>query len=245
MNVVVRASMAAAVALSLAACHHGAMPTLAAGQAATGANTLTAAEQRAGWKLLFDGTTTTGWRGYKMTTMPALWTVENGTLGKSRGTQDIVTTQTFTNFELTLEWKIGPGGNSGIFYRGTEEYDHVYWSAPEYQLADDSLTPDSKDLNTSVASIYGFYPSKRGINHRANEWNTTRIVVNGAHVEHWLNGTLIASCEEWSPEFTAKYEKSKFKPYPNFARAKSGFIAIQGDHPGTLALRNIKIRELK
>jgi hypothetical protein len=93
--------------------------------------------------------------------------------------------------------------------------------------------------------VYGFYPSKRGVDKPSGEWNSTRIVVKGAHVEHWLNGVQIASYEQWSPDFTAKYATSKFKPYPNFARAKSGFIAIQGDHPGTLALRNIKIRELK
>src|SRR5207302_1134355 len=111
---------AAAVALSLGACRHGGMPALASGSSApAGApNTLSASEQKAGWKLLFDGQTTNGWRGYKMTTVPPQWTVDAGTLTKSRGAVDIVTTGSYADFELLIDWKIGPAGNSGIFYRG-------------------------------------------------------------------------------------------------------------------------------
>ncbi|HYV96991.1 MAG TPA: DUF1080 domain-containing protein [Gemmatimonadaceae bacterium] len=253
----------------LAACHRGSSsttssgpspspsasaPMLNASTALTPApNTLTEAEKKAGWKLLFDGKTTAGWRGYKMQTMPPEWMVMDGTLMKMQHAEDIVTTRAYTNFELSIDWKLTLGSNSGIFIRGTEEYERVYWSAIEYQLAEDSLTPDSKNPLTAVAAVYGFYPTKRGVNHRAGEWNTTKIVANGSHVEHWLNGVLIASYDAWSPEFTAKYEASKFHRYfvdkkitpENFAKAKTGLIAIQGDHPGELSLRNIKIRELK
>ena len=102
--------------------------TLAAGTATaqSAPNTLTARETADGWTLLFDGRTTTGWRGYKQETMPAGWSVQNGTLTKSTETEDIVTTGEYGDFELDVDWKIGTGGNSGIFYRGTEEYDHVY-----------------------------------------------------------------------------------------------------------------------
>jgi len=218
----------------------------AAAPAAQGApNTLTPDEIQAGWKLLFDGKTTAGWRGYKMTTMPPEWMAMDGTLMKSRRTEDIVTVQIFSDFELSFEWRVAPAGNAGVFYRGTEEYNRVYWSTPEYQLADDALTPDSRNPLTSAGSVYGFYPSTKGVAKAANEWNVGKIVARGKHVEHWLNGVKLAEFEFWSPDFEAKYQASKFRPYPNFGRAASGFIAIQGDHNGELSLRNIKIRELK
>jgi hypothetical protein len=217
-------------------------------------NTLSAAEKKDGWKLLFDGSTMSAWRGYKMAEMPPEWTVVDGTLSKVKTTEDIVTREQFGDFELMIDWKVAPRGNSGIFYRATEKETRVYWSAPEYQLAEDSLTPDSRNLMTSAGAVYGFYPSIRGVAKRANEWNTTRIVAKGAHVEHWLNGTLIAQYEMWSPEWTIKLRGDptdstkkplKFAPYPEWGMAKSGYIAIQGDHNGALSLRNIKIRALK
>jgi 3-keto-disaccharide hydrolase len=207
-------------------------------------NVLTPAEQAAGWRLLFDGTTTKGWRGYKTPTMPNGWRVENGTLTKDGSVGDLVSADPFANFELALDWKIAGGGNAGIFYRGTEEYDHIYWSAPEYQLLDDANAPDGKDRLTSAAAAYALYPSPAGIVKPAGEWNSTRILVNGAHVEHWLNGQKVVQYELWSPDWEAKVKASKFKDWPNYGRAKSGYLAIQGDHDGALTLRNIKIRTL-
>jgi hypothetical protein len=211
---------------------------------ATSVNTLTAAEQTAGWRLLFDGATTKGWRGYKSQALPNGWRVENGTLTKDGSVGDILTADQFGNFELTLDWKIATGGNAGIFYRGTEEYDHIYWSAPEYQLLDDANAPDGKNRLTSAGAAYALYPPPAGIVKPANEWNSTRIIVNGAHVEHWLNGQKVVQYELWSPDWEAKVKASKFNDWPNYGRAKSGYIAIQGDHNGVLALRNIKIRTL-
>jgi hypothetical protein len=211
---------------------------------AASANALTPAEQAAGWRLLFDGATTKGWRGYKSQAMPNGWRVENGTLTKDGSVGDILTADQFANFELALDWKIATGGNAGVFYRGTEEYDHIYWSAPEYQLLDDANAPDGKSRLTSAAAAYALYPSPAGIVKPAGEWNSTRIVVNGAHVEHWLNGQKVVQYELWSPDWEAKVKASKFNDWPNYGRAKSGYIAIQGDHNGVLALRNIKIRTL-
>lgn len=207
-------------------------------------NTITPKEKAEGWSLLFDGRTTSGWRGYKAQSMPAGWSVVDGTLTKSTETEDIVTTGQYGDFELDVDWKIGSGGNSGIFYRGTEEYDHIYWSAPEFQLLDDANAPDGKSRLTAAGSDYALYPAPAGIVKPAGEWNTTRIIVKGAHVEHWLNGTKMATYELWSPEWTAKVKQSKFSPYAHYGMAKRGLIGIQGDHPGMLALRNIKIRAL-
>ena len=207
-------------------------------------NTLTPLEQAMGWQLLFDGRTTDGWRGYKQQGMPAGWSVKDGTLTKSTETGDIVTTGRFGDFELDVDWKIGTGGNSGIFYRGSEEYDHVYWSAPEFQLLDDANAPDGKSRLTAAGSDYALIPSPAGIVKPAGAWNTTRIIVKGSHVEHWLNGKKLLSYELWSPAWKAKVKASKFAPYPNYGMAKSGVIAIQGDHPGLLALRNVKLRPL-
>jgi hypothetical protein len=207
-------------------------------------NTLTQAERTAGWRLLFDGTTTKGWRGYKSDAVPNGWRAANGTLTKDSSVGDILTADQFGNFELALDWKIAKGGNAGIFYRGTEEYDHIYWSAPEYQLLDDANAPDGKNRLTSAAAAYALYPPPAGIVKPAGEWNSTRIVVNGAHVEHWLNGQKVVQYELWSPDWEAKVKASKFKDWPNYGRAKSGYLAIQGDHDGALALRNIKLRTL-
>jgi len=221
---------------------------------ATPLNTLTAAEQKAGWKLLFDGTSLRAWRGYQQTELPPEWMAVDGVMTKVKNTNDIVTREQFGDFELVLDWKLPLRGNSGIFYRATEKETKVYWSAPEYQLAEDSLTPDSRNLLTSVGAVYGFYPSKRGVVRPAGEWNTTRVVCKGAHVEHWLNGTLIAQYELWSPEWQLKLRGDpgdptkkplKFAPYADFGMAKKGHIALQGDHNGALSMRNIRIRELK
>jgi hypothetical protein len=155
-----------------------------------------------------------------------------------------VTREAFGNFELELEWKIDKGGNSGIFYRGTREYDRIYWSAMEYQLLDDANAPDGRKRLTSAAAAYALYAAPAGIVKPADEWNTTRIVVDGAHVEHWLNGQKVVTYELWSEDWKAKVAASKFKVYPNYGLAKGGHIGIQGDHEGTLALRHIRIREL-
>jgi hypothetical protein len=215
-----------------------------AGNPKTDANTLSAAEQAAGWRLLFDGNTTNGWRGYKSQTLPAAWHVEDGTLMKKTGTDDIITTEKFGNFELQLDWQLAPKGNAGVFYRGTEEYDHIYWSAPEYQLLDDKGHPDGHSRLTSAGADYALYPSPAGYLHAPGKWNYTRIVVNGNHVEHWLNGHRMVVYTLGSKGWLARVKKSKFAEYPNYGKATTGYIGIQGDHDGALALRNIKIKVL-
>jgi 3-keto-disaccharide hydrolase len=197
------------------------------------------------WRSLFDGASLKDWRGYKSETVPAGWRIEQGTLAKDKPVADIVTKDQFGDFELELEWKIGEAGNAGIFYRGTEEYDHIYWSAPEYQLLDDIKGADNKSRLTSAGSAYAILPSPAGHLKPVGEWNQTRIVAKGAHVEHWLNGVKLLEYELGNAEWAAKVKASKFNAWPNYGRATRGHIALQGDHEGTLAFRNIRIREMK
>jgi len=196
------------------------------------------------WRDLFDGKNTDAWRGWISGVLPAGWHVMDGALVKDGKVEDLVTREQFGNFELELEWNIGKTGNSGVFYRGTREYDHIYWSAPEYQLLDDVNAPDGRSPLTSTAAAYGLYAAPAGVVKPFGEWNTTRILVNGTHVEHWLNGRQVVVYELGSPDWKAKVAASKFAAYPDYGLAKRGFIGIQGDHPGTLALRRIRIREL-
>jgi 3-keto-disaccharide hydrolase len=218
---------------------------LIAGLAALAAVAAPQAQSKSDWKILFDGKSLDAWRGYQNDAVPKGWVIENGTLTKHDRVADIVSKEEFGNFELTIDWKIGEAGNSGIFYRGTEEYDHIYWSAPEYQLLDDIKAADNKTRLTCAGAAYALYPSPAGHLKPVGEWNTTRIVANGNHVEHWLNGVKLLDYELGSPDWEAKVKASKFSAYPNYGRAKRGRIAMQGDHAGTLAFRNIRIRELR
>jgi hypothetical protein len=197
-----------------------------------------------GWRSLFDGKTLDGWRAYKTQDAPRGWTVVDGTITKERGAQDLVTRDQFGNFELELEWKMGEAGNSGIFYRATEEYEHIYWSAPEYQLLDNLKASDNKTPLTRAGADYGLYPAPDGHDHPAGQWNKTRIVVRGNHVEHWLNDFKLLEYEIGSADWKAKVAASKFKDWPHYGLAARGYIGIQGDHPGLMSLRNIRIREL-
>jgi len=235
-----RMSVAMAVmSIAAAGCHNGVT------RPETGVTTTREINRaNGGWRSLFDGKTMSEWRGYKTETIPSGWHVVDGTIAKERGTGDIVSKDEFANFELELEWKIGEAGNSGIFYRGTEEYDHIYWSAPEYQLLDNVKGADNKTPLTRAAAVYGLYPAPDGHDHPAGQWNKTRIVVRGNHVEHWLNDFLMEQYEFGSPDWEEKVKASKFKDWPNYGRAKKGHLALQGDHNGSLAFRNIRIREL-
>lgn len=198
---------------------------------------------KGGWITLFDGTSMDHWRGYQEKSMPAGWHIENGTLTKSVSTNDIVTRDQYTNFELELEWKLEKGGNAGIFYRGAESQKKIYMTGPEYQLLDDANAPDGKSRLTSAGADYAIYPSPAGVVKPAGEWNSTRIVANGAHVEHWLNGTKLLEYMLWSPDWEAKVKASKFAQWPSYGRAPKGFIGLQ-DHGDWVAYRNIRIRPL-
>jgi hypothetical protein len=197
-----------------------------------------------GWRPLLPDGSLTAWRGYQSDTVPAAWSVADGVLTKTTGTGDLISRDEFGDFELTFDWKLAPGGNAGVFYRGTEEYDHIYWTAPEYQLLDDSGHPDGKNRLTSAASAYGLYAPPAGVVKPGGEWNSSRIVARGAHIEHWLNGQKVVEYELWSPDWEAKVKASKFGEWPHYGRARTGHLGIQGDHDGALSIRNMRIRTL-
>ena len=235
-----------ALSATLCACSSSGAPrpTAPAPVAASAAtNTLTSAERVAGWRLLFDGRTTDGWRGFRKTSIPSAWKVVDGALTRTGEGGDIVTTQKFKNFELTLEWKVAPGGNSGIFYRASEDDDAIYWTAPEMQVLDDDVHPDGKSQLTSAGAAYGLYPAPRGAVKPLGQWNTARILVDGDHVVHWLNGVKMADYRLGSPDWQARVKNSKFSKWPEYGQAKQGYIGLQ-EHENPVAFRNIKIKVL-
>lgn len=239
-----RAAIVSQLALLIAGCTPVGNTTTTS-STPSGATSVTAEQRAAGWRPLFDGTSTSAWRGYKSQTFPAGWRIVDGVLTKTGEVADIITRDQFGNFQLALDWKLSAKGNAGIFYRGTEEYDHIYWSAPEYQLLDDAAHEDAKNRLTAAGANYSITPAPAGIVKPAGEWNSTLITVNGNTVQHWLNGQKLLEYELNSPDWVAKVKASKFNDYPNYGRATRGHIGIQGDHEGTLSLRNIRIRELK
>lgn len=204
-------------------------------------NSLTPSERSAGWQLLFDGTSTAGWRGFRMDSVPANWQVIDGALTCVGDGVDLLTDQSYAGFDLTLEWMIAPKGNSGILYRVTEAEDETYWTGPEFQLLDDAGQPPGLTRITAAGAVYALYPAPEGLVKPAGQWNTTRIVINGNDVQHWLNGTLAAHYVLGSADFNERVAKSKFSKWPAFGKAASGHIALQS-HGGRVAFRNIKIK---
>jgi hypothetical protein len=207
-------------------------------------NRLSSAERAAGWSLLFDGRTLAGWRGYNRGDVPDGWAVEDGALTRVGPGGDIISLQQFRDFELSIDWKVEPGANSGIFYRAAEGEEWIYHSAPEFQVLDDERHPDGGSPVTSAGSNYGLHGAPRGVVRTAGEWNTARIVVRGDHVEHWLNGTKVVEYELGGPEWLELVRNSKFGAWPAYGRAERGHIGLQ-EHGGQVSFRNIKIRELR
>ena len=206
-------------------------------------NTLTDAEREAGWELLFDGHSTDGWRGYMMDAMPDGWQVLDGELTLVGRGRDIITVEQFQNFELALEWKIERGGNSGIFFHAVEGPQQVYMGAPEMQILDDANHADGRSALTSVGSNYALHPAPRGLARPVGEWNSVRILVDGAHVEHWLNGVRAVEYELGSADWKERVAASKFNEWPEYGQASTGHIGLQ-EHGDWVAFRNIKVRRL-
>jgi hypothetical protein len=200
-------------------------------------------DRQEGWRQLFDGTTTAGWRGYNRSDMPPGWEAIDGALTRTGAGGDIITTEQFANFELSLEWMVRDGGNSGIFYRAVESSDPIYFSAPEMQVLDDAGHPDGGARHTAAGSNFALHPVPEGVVKPAGEWNSARLLVNGSHVEHWLNGTKVVEYELGSDDWKQRVAGSKFNEWAAYGTASRGHIGFQ-DHGDWVAFRNIRIRVL-
>ncbi len=206
-------------------------------------NTLTERERADGWRLLFDGRTTKGWRGYRRAEMPSGWQVVDGALTRVAEGGDIVTEGEFGEFELAFEWRISPGGNSGVMFHVTEDHEAPWETGPEYQILDDAGHQDGLDPLTSAASNYAMHVPVKGPARPAGEWNQSWIRVLGAHVEHGLNGTQVLEYDLWSPDWKERVRASKWKDRSDYGMREAGRIALQ-DHGDRVAYRNIKVRIL-
>lgn len=219
------------------------------------ANTLTDAEKADGWKLLFDGKSTSGWKGFKNDKSPTAWKVRDGALtldvsnkknGEVVGGGDIMTTEQFENYELSLEWKIQKCGNSGVIFNAIEDpkYNYVWETGPEMQVLDNICHPDGRIEKHRAGDLYDLIQTKFVAANPAGEWNVARIVSNKGKYEFWLNGYKLVEFEMHTDVWRKMVAASKFKDMPDFGKAKKGHIALQ-DHGDQVSYRNIKIRELK
>ncbi len=217
-------------------------------------NTLSPAETKEGWTLLFDGRRIDQWRGFKMQTMPDNWGVLNGwgvlddamALVNMRRPPDIITVEQFGDFDFKFEWKLGhlaQGTNSGVMFYVTEEGGATYHTGPEYQILDNARHPDGKNPLTTAASCYALYAPSRDVTRPIGEWNESRIFIQQGKVQHWLNGLKVVEYDMNSAEWKAKVLGSKFKEWSGFGVARRGHIALQ-QHNGPVAYRNLKIRRL-
>ncbi len=220
-------------------------------------NTISEREAKEGWKLLFDGKTTNGWRGAKLDKFPAKgWVVENGILkvlagngGESTNGGDIVTTRTYRNFILKVDFKITKGANSGIKYFVDPSMNKGAGSAIgcEFQILDDLRHPDAKlgvKGNRKLGSLYDLIPAPANKPFDINQFNTAMIVVRGNHVEHWLNGVKLLEYERNNQEWNALVAYSKYKNWPNFGNFTDANILLQ-DHGNEVWFKNVKILELQ
>jgi len=218
--------------------------------------TISEEEMKEGWKLLFDGKTTNGWRGAHSDAFPAKgWEIKDGTMtvlpsdgGEATNGGDIVTNEEYSNFELKLEVKLTEGANSGIKYFVTEAEEKHPGSALglEFQILDDVKHPDAKngrDGNRTIASLYDLITAKNKHPKPIGEWNEVKIVSKNRHVEHWLNGEKVVEYERGSKEFNELIKISKYKDRKDFGLADKGHLLLQ-DHGNHVSFRNIKIRTL-
>jgi len=212
-------------------------------------NTLTDQEKKDGWKLLFDGKTTKGWHVYRNTSNGAAWQVTSeGELWfdpKSEGKGDLLSDGEFENFDMKLEWKIEPGGNSGVIFNAaeSEKYKWAWNTGPEMQILDNDGHPDGKNPKHRAGDLYDLISTRKESVKAPMEWNTLRIVSNKGHLELWLNDVLQVETTMYTPEWESLIKGSKFVKHPDFGTYRKGHLMLQ-DHGHRVWFRDIKIKEL-
>jgi hypothetical protein len=196
--------------------------------------------------LLFDGKSLDGWRGYKTEAVGSGWKAQDGALTLTAAKAgDVMTKSEFADFELSFEWKISEGGNSGVIYRVGLGETASHRTGPEYQVLDNEKAKDNKLGNHLAGSLYDMgTAAPRDLTKPAGQWNESKLIVRGWKVEHWLNGKKVVAVDLAAPEGRAWVAASKFKDWPKFASLAKGHIAFQ-DHGDVVSYRSIKIRELK
>lgn len=207
-------------------------------------NMLSEAERAAGWSLLFDGKSLDGWKGWQKDERPAGWKVVDGEIRRGDGGGDLVSGKEYGDFELSVDWKISRGGNSGIIWRASETESPSWHTGPEMQILDNRVHPDGRSPLTSAGAAYALIPPSRDAALAPDRWNTARLIVRGTKVEQFLNNERVVAFDMGSDEWKALVAKSKFKGYANFAKMPRGRIVLQ-DHNDQVSYRNVKIRELK
>ena len=214
---------------------------------ASALNRLSTEEQADGWRSLFDGETLAGWRGYGLEGLPAGWEVAEGTIHFSPPEEgersDLMTEEQFESFDLAFDWAVTPGGNSGIFFHVSEDYDRSYETGPEYQILDNAGHRDGGSPLTSAGSNYALHPPTEDVTRPLGEFNEARILVHGDHVEHWLNGHKLLAYTLWDDDWKARVAASKFGSMPGYGRNHAGHVVLQ-DHGDEIWVRNVKIRTL-
>jgi len=199
------------------------------------------------WQVLFDGKSTSAWRGFRRDTFPAkCWVIEEGSLKTvapcDKSDQvDIITLDKYKDFELELEWRVAPGANSGIIYLVSEDEDQTWKTGPEMQVLDDNKHADGKIPNTSAGSLFALIAPANKTLRPVGQFNQSRVVVRNGHVEHWLNGKKVLEYELASDSLASLIAKSKFKAFPRFAHNTSGHVALQY-HGDEVWFRNVRIR---
>jgi len=184
------------------------------------------------------------WVGYDKQEWPEGWQLADGVLHRSGSGGDLMTVRKYGDFDLRFEWKIAPGGNSGIMYRVSQEEEPAYYTGPEYQILDNAAHKDGKNPLTSCGSLYALYAPSKDAAKPAGEWNESRIVLKGIRVEHHLNGQKIVDAELGSDNWNKRVAASKFSQWKKFGKNKCGHLVLQ-DHGDDVWYRNLRIKEPK
>lgn len=199
------------------------------------------------WVALFDGESLEGWRGFRRDEAPESWTVSDGAIHFVSADGDIntglITSDRYDDFELIFEWKVAPGGNSGVFFRVTEEQDAIWKTGPEYQVVDNVNHPDGRRPVSAAGSNYGLHGPDTDRARPPGQWNEARLLAQGARVEHWLNGHRTAAYDLWDEAWEAAVAASPFRDHRSYGRSRSGHIALQ--EGGPVWYRTLRVRRVR